>query len=156
MKYRQLTKEQLSELNKEFAEFLASQQIDVKEWKVIKKEKPLMADEELNIFSDVVWEDVLSKTKYLEHISENDINLFQCTSKEIIRVYIKLNDKSRSFLKAEDFNWFINNPLNDSLDYFKASKKYTKEPNLEIFQLIEMGSIISNGDLYNSISQLIQ
>jgi hypothetical protein len=156
MKYRQLTKEQLSELNKEFAEFLASQQIDVKEWKVIKKEKPLMADEELNIFSDVVWEDVLSKTKYLEHISENDINLFQCTSKEIIRVYIKLNDKSRSFLKAEDFNWFINNPLNDSLDYFKASKKYTKERNLEIFQLIEMGSIISNGDLYNSISQLIQ
>jgi hypothetical protein len=156
MKYRQLTKEQLSELNKEFAEFLASQQIDVKEWKVIKKEKPLMADEELNIFSDVVWEDVLSKTKYLEHISENDINLFQCTSKEIIRVYIKLNDKSRSFLKAEDFNWFINNPLNDGLDYFKASKKYTKERNLEIFQLIEMGSIISNGDLYNSISQLIQ
>jgi len=135
---------------------LASQQIDVKEWKVIKKEKPLMADEELNIFSDVVWEDVLSKTKYLEHISENDINLFQCTSKEIIRVYIKLNDKSRSFLKAEDFNWFINNSLNDGLDYFKASKKYTKERNLEIFQLIEMGSIISNGDLYNSISQLIQ
>ena len=156
MKYRQLTKEQLSELNKEFAEFLASQQIDVKEWKVIKKEKPLMADEELNIFSDVVWEDVLSKTKYLEHISENDINLFQCTSKEIIRVYIKLNDKSRSFLKAEDFNWFINNPLNDGLDYFKASKKYTKERNLEIFQLIEMGSVISNGDLYNSIGQLIQ
>ena len=77
MKYRQLTKEQLSELNKEFAEFLASQQIDVKEWKVIKKEKPLMADEELNIFSDVVWEDVLTKTKYLEHISKNDINLLQ-------------------------------------------------------------------------------
>ena len=94
MKYRQLTKEQFLELHKEFSEFLATQQIDVKEWDTIKKEKPLMAEEELNIFSDVVWEDVLSKTEYLEHISKNDINLFKCSSKEIIRVYIKLNNET--------------------------------------------------------------
>ncbi len=156
MKYRQLTKEQLLELPKEFSKFLATQQIDAKEWESIKKEKPTMAEEELNIFSDVVWEDVLSKTEYLEHISENDINLFKCTSKEIIRIYIKLNDKSRSFLNSEDFKWFINNPISDSIDYFKAAKKYTKERNSEIFQLIEMGSVISKGELFKSISQLIQ
>ncbi|REE81703.1 hypothetical protein BX611_1239 [Lutibacter oceani] len=156
MKYRQLTKEQLLELPKEFSAFLATQQIDAKEWESIKKEKPTMAEEELNIFSDVVWEDVLSKTEYLEHISENDINLFKCTSKEIIRIYIKLNDKSRSFLNYEDFKWFINNPISNSIDYFKAAKKYTKERNSEIFQLIEMGSVISKGELFKSISQLIQ
>jgi len=92
MKYRQLTKEQFLELNHEFAKFLATQQIDSKEWNTIKKNKPLMAEEELNIFSDVVWEDVLTKTEYLEHISKNDINLFKCNSKEIIRIYIKLKD----------------------------------------------------------------
>lgn len=156
MKYRQLTKEQLLELHEEFAKFLATQQIDVKEWEAIKVEKPKMADEELNIFSDLVWEDVLSKTKYLEHISKNDINLFKCSSKEIIRIYIKLNDASKSFLDTSDFNWFLKNPVNDSIDYFKASKKYTEERNLEIFKLIEMGSVISKGDLFKATSQLIQ
>ncbi len=42
MKYRQLTKEQFEELHHDFTEFLASQQIDVKEWEAIKKEKPAM------------------------------------------------------------------------------------------------------------------
>ncbi len=59
MKYRQLTKEQFLELHKEFASFLAAQQIDSKEWNKIKKEKPLIAEEKLNVFSDVVWEDGL-------------------------------------------------------------------------------------------------
>lgn len=155
MKYRQLTKEQFLELNKEFAEFLATQQIDVKEWDTIKKENPRMAEEELNIFSDVVWEDVLSKTNYLEHISKNDINLFKCSSKEIIRIYIKLNDVNKSFLNDVDFKWFLENTLDDKIEYFKASKKYSKDRNLEIFKLIEMGSHISKGELFRSISQLV-
>ena len=155
MKYRQLTKEQFSELHKEFAEFLATQQIDAKEWDKIKEEKPSMAEEELNIFSDVVWEDVLNKTEYLEHISANDINLFKCNSKEIIRIYIKLKDKNKSFLSTDDFQWFLKNPLDEDFEYFKAKKKYSKDRNFELFELIEMGSQISKGELFTAISQLI-
>ena len=58
MKYRQLTKEQFESLHEEFARFLASQSIDVKEWNQIKEEKPHVAEEEMNVFSDVVWDDV--------------------------------------------------------------------------------------------------
>lgn len=155
MKYRQLTKEQFSELHKEFSTFLATQQIDEKEWSIIKSEKPEMAEEELNIFSDVVWEDVLTKVKYLEHISKNQLNLFKCNSKEILRIYIKINDEKRNVLQVEDFNWFKDNPLHDSIEYFKAAKKYTKERNSEIFQLIEMGSQISQGELFNSIFKML-
>ena len=155
MKYRQLTKEQFSELHKEFAEFLATQQIDAKEWIKIKEEKPSMAEEELNIFSDVVWEDVLTKTEYLEHISANDINLFKCNSEVIIRIYIKLKDKNKSFLNINDFQWFLKNPLDEDFEYFKAEKKYAKDRNQELFELIEMGSQISKGELFTVINQLI-
>jgi len=156
MKYRQLTKEQFSILHKEFAEFLASQQIDAKEWSAIKEDKPAVAEEELNIFSDVVWEDVLTKTTYLEHSSEHHLNLFKCNSKEIIRIYIKLNDENKSFLNPEDFNWFKRNAMDDSIEYFKAVKKYSKERNVELFELIEKGSEISKGEMFTTISQLIQ
>jgi len=135
---------------------LATQQIDVKEWESIKKENPTMAEEELNIFSDVVWEDVLTKTEYLEHISKNDMNLFKCNSKEIIRIYVKLNDVTKSFLNTDDFEWFLKNPLADSVEYFKASKKYTEDRAVEIFKMIEMGSQISKGELFSTLSQLIR
>jgi hypothetical protein len=155
MKYQQLTKEQFLALHKEFAEFLATQQIDSKEWNKIKIENPSMAEEELNIFSDVVWEDVLSKTEYLEHISENHINLFKCESDVIVRIFIKLNNNHKSFLKVADFQWFLKNPLDEDFEYFKAEKKYTKNRNQELFELIEMGSQISKGKLFTAINQLI-
>ncbi len=156
MKYRQLTKEQFEALHEDFSKFLATQQIDVKEWEAMKLKKPKMAEDELNIFSDLVWEDVLTKTEYLEHISEKHINLFKCQSKEIIRIYIKLKDASKSFLNEDDYNWFLENPMNDSFEYYKASKKYAAERNIEIFKLIEMGSVISKGSLFNALGQLIQ
>lgn len=155
MKYRQLTKEQFSALHKEFALFLASQQIDAKEWEKIIKEKPLIAEEEMGIFSDVVWEDVLSKTEYLEHISENHINLFKCESDVIVRIFIKLNNTQKSFLNAADYQWFMKNPLDKQFEYFKAEKKYAKDRNQELFELIEMGSQISKGELFTAINQLI-
>ena len=90
MKYRQLTKEQFESLHQEFALFLASQSIDVKEWNTIKEEQPKVAEEELNVFSDVVWDDVLTKTNYIEHFSEKSANLFKCDENEIHRIAIKV------------------------------------------------------------------
>ena len=156
MKYRQLTKEQFSEMHHEFAQFLATQQIDKNEWEIMKKEKPTLAEEELNLFSDVVWEKVLTNTTFLEHVSENHINLFKCDLKKISRIYIQLNDKSRSFLNEQDYEWFLKHMLDDDIEYFKASKKYSKDRNAELFELIEMGSHISKGDLFNTISELIR
>ena len=77
MKYRQLTKEQFESLHEEFARFLATQSIDVKEWNQIKEEKPKVAEDEMNVFSDVVWDDVLTKTNYVEHFSKTSIK--NCT-----------------------------------------------------------------------------
>ena len=155
MKYRQLTKEQLEELHQEFATFLASQQIDVKEWKIIKETKPEVAEEEINIFSDMVWEDVLTKVHYLEHISENHINLFKCNSKEIIRIYIKMNAENMSFLNSDDFQKFINEPLANDYSFYKAVKKYSNARNSELFELIEMGGQITNGKLFKALIQII-
>ena len=77
MKYTRLTKEQLEELNQEFINFLATQSITAEEWKEIKEQKPEVAEEELDIFSDLVWEGVLSKVEYLENIAPQHMYLFK-------------------------------------------------------------------------------
>ncbi len=63
MKYQRLTKEQLEELHQEFINFLATQSITAKEWDDIKKNKPEVAEQELDVFSDLIWEGVLSKVE---------------------------------------------------------------------------------------------
>ena len=155
MKYRQLSKEQFEALHKEFAQFLASQQIDVKEWVSIKKEKPEVADEELNLFSDLVWDDALTKTNYLEHFSETDINLFKCEEKVISRIVVQISKTDFNFFNEVDYNWFIDNTNDPSIQFLKGIKKYTKERNLELFDLVEKGSVISDGKLYESLFKLI-
>ncbi|MGY8910095.1 MAG: DUF6495 family protein [Flavobacteriales bacterium] len=154
MKYRQLTKEQFESLHQEFALFLASQSIDVKEWKTIKEEQPNVAEEELNVFSDVVWDDVLTKTNYIEHFSEKSANLFKCDENEIHRIAIKIS-WDINLLEQKGFEWLMQNPMDNSVEIFKGSKPYHLERNQDIFDLIEKGSSISKGEIFEYFSQLI-
>jgi len=149
MKYTLLTKEQLESLSKEFSMFLGSQQIDAKEWIEIKKNKPKVAQEELEIFCDLVWEDVLSKTKHIEHFSKQQLDLFNCGSIIMHRIVIKSDKIDFDFFNENDFKWFLSRPNNPSFTFFQAQKKYVKDRNLELFDLIKKGGIIANGNLYN-------
>jgi hypothetical protein len=155
MKYRLLTREQFEALHEDFSRFLATQQIDAGEWEEMKSAKPDLAEEEMKVFSDIVWEDVLSKVKFIEHISEQHMNLFQCNSKEIIRVYVHWKEPGRSFLDADDFKQFKAHPLDDTIEYYKAVKPYETERNKALFELIEMGGQITDGSLYKSLIQLV-
>jgi hypothetical protein len=155
MRYAQLTKEQFEELHEEFALFLATQKIDIKEWEGIKKGKPEIADEELNLFSDLVWDKVLGNSKYLEHYSKDSINLFKCNDKEIFRIVAKSSMADFDFTNKDNFEWFLDNSLDGSLEYLRGKKKYSKERNDEIFDLIQQGSVVCNGELYEAILKII-
>nr|WP_299035240.1 DUF6495 family protein [uncultured Tenacibaculum sp.] len=153
MKYRQLTKEQFEGLHEEFARFLASQNIDKKEWDELKKEKPHVAEDEMNVFSDVVWDDVLTRTEYLEHFSPDLVNLFKCEENEMHRIVIKI-DKEINVLEQEGFEWLLKNPNDEAIEFLRGSKAYQEERNAEIFDLIEKGSTISKGELYEYFDRL--
>jgi hypothetical protein len=154
MKYRQLTKEQFESLHQEFALFLASQKIDVTEWNRIKNEQPKVAEDEMNVFSDVVWQNVITKTKYVDHFSETTVNLFKCDEEEIHRIAIKIN-WDINLLEQDGFEWLLKNPMDNSVDVFKGSKPYNSKRNIEVFDLIEKGGSISKGEVFDYFSQLV-
>lgn len=154
MKYRNLTKEQFESLHEEFTQFLASQKIDAIEWKNMKEKKTKLVEEELSLFSDMVWDDVLSKVKFIEHFSPKTINLFNCKHTKISRIVIDTKEDI-NFLEKEGYEWLLKNPKNPSIDYFIGDKKYKEERNKEIFKLIEQGGTISNGELFLYFKRLI-
>ena len=155
MKYTKLTKEQFEELNEEFAVFLSAQSIDVKEWSAIKAEKPELADKELDVFSDFVWEKVLNKANYLEHFSADSLNLFRCNAEDIERILVKVNKEGVNLLDKNDFNWFLDNSNDTRIEYLKGKKPYVKERNVEVFDLIKKGGVVTSGVLFEGIVKLI-
>lgn len=154
MKYRQLTKEQFESLHEEFSKFLATQSIDVNEWKTIKETNPQLAEEEMNLFSDIVWEDVLNKAKFLEHVSPQVINLFKCDERVIERIVIKTT-KEIDLLTENGYTWLLENYSSNEVTFLNGKKEYTNKRNVEIFDLIEKGSTISDGRLYQFFEKII-
>src|SRR5690606_4552930 len=148
MKYTRLTKEQFEELHQEFANFLASQNIDKTEWEQIKTEKPETAEQELDVFSDLIWEGALNKTEYLEHFSKSHIFLFHFTENTAQSVVIYSLNPTIDFLTKDGLIWLSENISSDQID-IKQGKKSFENKNVAVFNLIQQGALISNGNLYN-------
>ena len=76
MKYSRLSKEQFESLHQEFINFLATQQITAAEWDTLKTTQPEVVEQELDVFSDLIWEGVLKNVGFIEHFSPQQIHLF--------------------------------------------------------------------------------
>ncbi len=155
MKYTRLTKEQLEELNQEFSTFLATQSIDKKEWDAIKAEKPEVAEQELDVFSDLIWEGVLSKAEYLEHFSKNHIFLFHSFDTYVQSIVLKSLAPEVDFLTTEGLQWLSDNMFTENIEMRVGKKEFTEERNASLFTLIQQGAFLSDGQLFNQINSII-
>ncbi|MDY8136371.1 DUF6495 family protein [Aquimarina sp. 2201CG5-10] len=156
MKYQRLTKEQLEELHQEFINFLATQSITAKEWDDIKTNKPEVAEEEIDIFSDLVWQKVLDGAKYLEHFSKDQIHLFELKEDQMHLIAVKVENDTIDITTPEGYDWLRNNLMDDQVVFYNASKEYSDDPNLDKFKLIAQGANITKGDLYQYFEKLMQ
>lgn len=155
MKYTRLTKEQFEELHQEFINFLATQSITASEWADIKAHQPEVAEEELDVFSDLVWEGVLSKVVYLEHISPQHLHLFHLKDTDMQLIAIKIKKDTVDLTTKDGFDWLRNNLLNDSVEFLTANKAYSDDKLLDKFKLIQQGAVITKGDLYCYFEKLV-
>ncbi len=155
MKYQRLSKEQFEELHVEFINFLATQSITADEWDEIKNNKPEVAEDELDVFSDLVWEGVLNKAKYLEHFSKDQIHLFELQESQMQLIAVKINNETIDITTPEGYDWLRNNLLNDEVVFYNASKEYSDDKNLDKFKLIQQGANITKGDLYCYFEKMV-
>lgn len=156
MKYARLTKEQFEALHEEFARFLATRSITHDDWVVLKATNPEGVEEELDLFSDLVWEGVLQNVNYLENISARQMHLFHAGEKEIRLISIKTINPDIDLTTKIGFEWFKKNWQSDFVDYLKANKAYTEERNTDLFELIRQGAVITKGALYRWFEEMME
>lgn len=155
MKYIRLSKEQLDEMHQEFINFLAAQSITADEWDDIKKNKPEVAEQELDVFSDLVWEGVLGKVEYLEHFSQQHMFLFKVGDLKISMISVEVENKSIDITTAQGYKWLQENFMKDEVNLYSSSKLLSDDRNNDIFVLIRQGANITQGDLYKWFEKFV-
>ncbi len=154
MEYKRLSTEQFEALHQEFATFLASNSIDKKEWDQLKQLNTTQAEHLLDGFSDLVWNDVLSKNLYVEHHNPQHLFLFECLDEQMNLVLVKSEDTTQDFTSPDGFRWLEANLQSDSITLFQSQKKY-KNRNQDIFDLIQKGASITEGAYFKSITSFL-
>jgi len=156
MKYERLTQEQLKEMHQEFINFLASQSITNEEWEEIKTKKPQVAEDELDVFSDLVWEGVLNNVNYLEHFSPQQLFLFEFTDQHIDLIGIKIENEAVDINTKQGFQWLRDSLLNEDVHIYTSRKALSEDRNKDIFALIKQGAHITKGKLYQYFSGMVE
>ncbi|MFK7772813.1 MAG: DUF6495 family protein [Saprospiraceae bacterium] len=158
MNYRRLTNEELAELETEFVRFLVSNTVTGDDWEKIKKENPERAEGLIEIFSDIVFEKTISKIEYLEMKTPKDLKIFRCNKENIELMGLKIEGESDLNLTDDISSEEMMKKLQTSdaqLQLYSADKKY-KDDNREqeIFQMMQWGSLISDGKLFHLLRTL--
>ena len=154
MKYSRLTKEQFEELHQEFINFLATQSITADEWTNLKANKPDLAEMELDVFSDLIWEGALNKAEYIEHFAPQHMYLFHFNDANMHAIVVNLkNDIDITTQKGYD--WLRENLMDENVEFLQADKDYSEDKNMDKFKMIEQGASITKGELYEYFHKLI-
>ncbi len=157
MKYRRLTDPELKELEKEFVNFLVANTITADDWLKIKEFDPEKAEVLIELFSDVVLDKVLKKVQFIEHRDERDLIVFHCGKDEIELFGLTVSEELAIDLtnEASVISMLLNSEMLDGkVKSFRQTKPYIKAREVEIFEMIQSGCLITDDSIYNTLKGL--
>lgn len=146
-----LTLEELESMEKEFVDFLVLNGIPGDDWVKLKTNNPEKADGICEAFSDVVFTKILKSCRYVEkHTPKHVVSIF-CDENKMFLLGIEAPDEiSIDFTNPNDFNILKNQPP-VGLQRIKSEKEYSKEREVEIWEMLNNGFFVSDPKLYMSL-----
>ncbi len=149
-KYRLLTSDELEPLKEDFVAFLVVNGIVAVEWAKIKTNDLAKAQGIIAQFSDVVFEKILRQQRYLVHRTEKSISCFHYQDKQAVVISVKcsqgklvLDEHISAALRQGD------------CELITGQKKYIKQRELEMFEMIKKGAKLSEGEWYKKLALLL-
>lgn len=151
MKYRLLTKEEQELFDQDFKYFLITHGIKNEEWLEMNVESPKRAEELVALFSDAVLDIVYKKVQYIEHRSKEACLVFHCKEEDMELIGINSKSEKLDLSTPESIHHALKQHI-EHLSFFKTEKKYAKERELEIHQMLEQGCFNSSEEFWNALS----
>lgn len=156
MKYRALRIDELEEVEEQFINFLAANTVTSQEWVTLKEEEPGKAHRLIELFSDIVFDSVLSKVQYLEHRTPTDLRLFHCDIDKIYLIGLHVAaSRDFDFTKMKDGNSMLEaiRKAGAQVKMYSMEKTYKEgDRKQELFKMMENGCLIADGKLYQLLA----
>jgi hypothetical protein len=152
MKYRILSDLERESFRDEFIHYLSSNTITADDWEKIQNESPDKAQQLFERFSDIVFQKVYEKMKYLE-VFGCDYAAFYNIENDITHVYIirfepKEDESNYSALETKQI-LMGELPIAFSINQYKKANDLERE--LIVHDLMDKGASSSAGEIYLQI-----
>lgn len=158
MKYRKLNLDELEDLREDFVHFLSANSVTADDWEMIKQADENLAGEMIEVFSDIVWEQVLAKITYIRMISRKMLRvmLFGETKAEMIELTI--TDPNFDFSNPDLIRSIAEGTANLA-DYnpemVRGSKTYSESRELELFLTLEQGAQPTDELFWKALNRMV-
>jgi hypothetical protein len=149
-KYRVLSRQELEELEKEFVDYLVVNGITADDWERLKSESPDKAERIVELFSDVVLEDVLRRVRFLEYRTKHYVLCYQCLETKLLLLGMK-GGETADFTDTQ----FLQAAMSSSpagIELIRSEKSYDGPREAELFKLLSAGHEISDGALFKALA----
>ena len=157
MTYRRLRRDELEDLERAFVRFLAAQGIPADDWTRIKVADVPRADELVDQFSQMVFDDVLTRCAYVEQRGRHQLLVYR-TGPDLLEV--------RGLLAAPEsgIDFRQNSPPAEllaaaqadpaPLRVLRAERAYAPDRATDLFALLERGArIATTSELFDALDQ---
>jgi len=148
-KYRTLSHTELKELEKEFVDYLVVSGIDAGDWVKIKDGNPAKAVRIIELFSDVVWEKILRKTKYIFKVENTTLFLFHYADDMARLMIFQFPDGFD--LKEKSQQEIIAFTRANGMQSIPQSKSYIRSREEELFSMMQAGCDICPQAFYQAM-----
>jgi hypothetical protein len=156
MKYQRLSSAELANLKDDFIRFIASQGVDAAAWTEMKNSNIEEAEEIIHIYSDLVYDQALSKCQFIEHVSAKEFKAIRFDDTESLVKGLKVKEGSKINLNTPDFHTSVQKGLeNQEVEVFTAIKKHDQLREQEMYGWIKKGGYMADEKWFIEISRLI-
>ena len=154
-KFRLLSFEELNALKDDFIKFLVVNGIAAEDWMKMLEKQSEKADRLIELFSDVVFQGIVSKVQYMEFCNDQGIKIFRCDEALIQLIGLESADfKEVDFMdRGKVLTLLREQP--SSFTVYKASKVYQPDRSGEIFRMLQSGGLVADGVLFELLDQMI-
>ncbi|NNE26010.1 MAG: hypothetical protein HKN09_04145 [Saprospiraceae bacterium] len=154
-KYRLLTDEELKSFEKEFIQYLVVNGIDADAWEKLKEEDKDKANEIIDLFSDVIFENLMRKTKYILRLQGQFIFSFCYDEDKASLLIAEYGGKEEiGFKDLEELKQFVDQNK-DLFTVSMQSKSYEGNREEEVFKLLDGGCIVDRIGIYDKLNALL-
>ena len=154
MRFKVLSDEELQANEQELIQFLIVNGIDGPLWEKMNQEEPAKAVTLVELFSDIVWERLLTKTNYLEFRSSNKLFVFHCGPEEIELLTLQSDFPQVDFSTPERIHASLLE-FPDQVTCFTQKKSYDPTREDELFRMIQQGCVRSTDTFFNALKEVI-